>query len=167
MPESDESPLPQPPEIRRRVQLPLFRGIGMAIVVTVPVLALLGVFGDRRTTLSANGSNLVAHVAYPERLRFEVLQHIAITIENRSSQPIDTVTVRLDTAYVLRFSGVSFTPSADEAFVIRLARVMPGESRMVLGEVQGQRYGRHAGSVRIEATSGDTLSIPLRTLVLP
>lgn len=167
MPKSRESALPDPPSIDRRVQLPLFRAIGMALVALVPLLALAGVFGERRTTETVDGRDITVRAAFPTRLKYEMLQSIAITVHNRSERSIDTVTVRLDSAYVLRFSGVTFIPDVDQAYAVRLAGVMPGESRLVAVEIQGQRYGRHAGPLHVETTSGDSLSIPLHTLVLP
>lgn len=167
MPKSRESALPDPPSIDRRVQLPLFRAIGMALVALVPLLALAGVFGERRTTETVDGRDITVRAAFPTRLKYEMLQSIAITVHNRSERSIDTVTVRLDSAHVLRFSGVTFIPDVDQAYAVRLAGVMPGESRLVAVEIQGQRYGRHSGPLHVETTSGDSLSIPLHTLVLP
>lgn len=149
------------------MQLPIFRAVGMVLVALAPLLALFGVFGERRTTESVDGRDISVRATFPTRLKYEMLQNIAITVRSRSARRIDTVTVRLDTAYVLRFSGVTFTPDVDEAYAVRLPELMPGESRLVAVEIQGQRYGRHTGPLHIETTSGDTISMSLHTLVLP
>jgi hypothetical protein len=149
------------------VQLPTVRAIGMALVALVPLLALAGVFGERRTTETVDGRDITVRAAFPTRLTYEMLENIAISVHNRSARRIDTVTVRLDSSYTLRFSGVTFIPDVDEAYAVRLPDVMPGESRLVAVEIQGQRYGRHTGPLHIETTSGDSVSISLHTLVLP
>lgn len=164
---SDEHPFPAAPEIDRRMRVPLSRAIGVGLIFLVPALALAGVFGESRKTAAATGPNVSVRMEFPSRYRYRMLNSLTIAVENTSARMIDTVTVRLDTAYLLRFSPVVIVPAPEQAYVVPLADVAPGEVRLVVAEFQGKRYGRHTGQVRVESTSGDTLALPVHTLIYP
>jgi hypothetical protein len=169
MPEEPENkqPFPSAPEIERRVRVPLFRGIGMGLILLIPALAIAGVFGESWDTAAARGPNVSVRMEFPSRYRYKMLNSLTLAIENTSERRIDTVTVRLDTAYVLRFSTVVITPAPEQVYVVPLTDVAPGEIRLVVVELQGERYGRHSGQVHVETTSGDTLALPVHTLIYP
>ena len=169
MPEEpkSEQPFPSAPEIERRTRIPLFRGIGMGLIMLVPALAIAGVFGESWDTAAARGPNISVRMEFPSRYRYKMLNSLTLAIENTSERKIDTVTVTLDTAYLLRFSTVVITPAPTQAYVVPLTDVAPGEIRLIVVEMQGERYGRHSGQVRVETTSGDTLGLPVHTLIYP
>jgi hypothetical protein len=54
-----------------------------------------------------------------------------------------------------------------QAYTVPLTAVASGESRLVVIELQGERYGRHAGALHVESTSGDTLEVRVHTLIFP
>jgi hypothetical protein len=164
---SNEKPFPPAPEIDRRVALPRGRAIGMLLILVVPVLALAGVFGESWERAAAESPNVSAQVEFPSRFRYKMLNSITASVTNRSARPIDTIVVRLDSSYALRFSTVVFTPAAERAYVARLTDVPPGETRLIVIEIQGERYGRHTGRLHIESTNGDTLAIPIQTVIFP
>jgi hypothetical protein len=166
-PPPPEVSLPDAPDIDRRIRIPAFRAIGMAVIALIPVLAVAGVFGERWSRATAHGASLEVGVEFPTRCRYRMLNSVTATVTNRSPRTIDTVTVRLDTAYALRFSTVVFTPAAQEAYSVPLTAIASGETRLVVIELQGERYGRHAGRLRFESTSGDSLSVRLHTLIFP
>lgn len=163
----NEPSLPEAPEIDRRLRIPMFRAAGLAVIALVPVLAVIGVFGERWSSESGARGAVAVEVEYPTRYRYKMLNSIAATVTNRSAARIDTITVRLDTSYALRFSTVVFTPPAEEAYAVPLTRIDVGESRLVVIELQAERYGRHAGRLHFESTSGDTLAIPVHTMIFP
>ena len=169
MPEEPENkqPFPSAPDIGRRVSVPLFRGIGMGLILLVPALAIAGVFGESWDTAAARGPNVSVQMEFPSRYRYKMLNSITLAVANTSNRKIDTVTVSLDTAYALRFSTVVITPAPEQAYVVPLTDVAPGEIRLVVVELQGDYYGRHSGQVRVETTSGDTIALPVHTLIYP
>lgn len=162
-----EPPYPKPPEIDRRIGLPLSRLLGYLGIAIVPVLAIGGAFGDTADRISVRGPNVSAWVEFPTRFRYEMLNYVTVSVTNTSREPIDTIRVRFDSSYVLRFSGVVFYPSEEQAFVVPVTDVAPGDTRLVRVEIQGNRYGRHTGQLHIESTSGDTLTASLHSLVFP
>jgi hypothetical protein len=167
-PEDSRTPAPpEAPEIDRRIAIPAFRAAGLAVIVLVPVLALFGVFGERYASTAAEAGAIAVQVEFPSRFRYEMLNSITAAVTNRSGRVIDTVTVRLDSAYALRFSRADFTPSATEAYGVPLTSIAPGESRLVVVTLDAERYGRHRGGLHVESTTGDTIVIPIHTSIFP
>ena len=162
---SDPQP-PQPPRIRRRFHLAPWRWLGLGVMLLVPVLALFGLFGERWATAERLSTSLLVQVEYPTRYRYKMLNAITVRVRNRSPQALDTVTVAFDTGYVLRFSTVIFTPSVSRAFEVPLTNVAPGETRLVTAEIQGEKYGRHEGTVTVTAGT-DSAAIPVHTTIWP
>lgn len=166
-PRTHDPPYAEAPEIDRRIGIPVWRVAGMLVVLTVPVLAIGGVFGESWDRATADGPNVSVRVEFPTRFRYKMLNSITAHITNRSARPIDTISVRLDSSYALRFSTVVFTPAAERAYEVPLTDVAPGETRLLVAELQGERYGRHTGRLRVASTSGDTISVPVHTLIFP
>jgi hypothetical protein len=164
---SDDPPFPQAPEIERRIRIPQWRALGVLVILAVPAMALAGVFGESRDRATSTGPNVSVQVEFPTRYRYKMLNSINTSITNRSARPIDTTTVRLDSSYALRFSTVVFTPAAERAYEVPLTDIAPGETRLVVMELQGERYGRHRGRLHIQTTNGDTLAIPISTVIFP
>ena len=165
--QSRQPPYPSAPEIERRISLPRWRAVGMGLILLVPIMAVAGVFGDTAERTTLRGPNVSAAVEFPTRFRYEMLNYITVSLTNTAARPVDTINVSIDTAYLSRFSGVVFTPSAEQAYVVPVTEVAPGETRLVRIEIQGNQYGRHTGALHIESTSGDTLSVALHSIVFP
>jgi hypothetical protein len=157
---------PQAPPLRRRLSLTRKQWIGLPLIAAVPVLTLLGVFGERGRVARASSPTLDVIVRYPERFRYRQIQALEVTVRNRSGRVLDTVHVSLDTAYITRFSSVRIDPPTTTSFVIDFAHVEPNEARLVAAELWGQDYGRHRG--RILAWSGhDSAGVTIQTIVFP
>jgi hypothetical protein len=155
-----------PPRIRRRIALTRKQRIGIPLMTLVPLLALFGAFGERSATVAATSPSLAVSVRYPVRFRYRQTEPLAITVRNRSSRTIDTIDVSLDTAYMTRFANVRITPEPRTAFTVELTAVKPGEQRLVVAELEGERYGRHRGRI-VAAAPNDSAVVTMRTLVFP
>ncbi|MBI4408627.1 MAG: hypothetical protein HY561_02885 [Gemmatimonadetes bacterium] len=161
--------VPQPPDaprIRRRVRFSPLQALGILLILGLPLLALLGVFGESSREAEAHTAALRVHLRYPDRFRFEQIGELLLFVDNTSSRPLDSVRVEFDSFYVNRFSQVTFTPAAEQAYRVRLARLEPGATGLVAVELQGEHYGRHRGAVRV-AAGADTAALGLSTLVFP
>lgn len=157
---------PAPPAHVRRLALTRKQWVGVPLLLAVPVLTLLGTFGESRAIARAASPTLALTVRYPSRFRYRQIQPLELTVENRSGQPMDSVRVSLDTAYITRFSSVRIDPAPQRDFVVRLDGVRPGESRLVAAELWGERYGVHRGRV-VAATTTDSVAVDVRTVVFP
>ena len=155
-----------PPQTRRRIAFTGKQRIGIPLLTLIPLLALLGVFGERSTTLEGISASLAVSVRYPVRFRYRQTEPLEIVVRNLSPRVIDTIDVSLDTAYLTRFTGVRLTPEPKTAFLVQLTRVGPREQRLVAAELQGEQYGRHQGRL-VVSVANDSIVLTLRTLVFP
>ena len=158
---------PAAPKIERRLRLYPLQAIGIPILALPAVLALFGVFGERRASVEAAGGALELRVDYPERYRYMTIDNLEILVRNVSAAAIDTLTVGIDSTYVSGFSQVTFVPGADEAYEVDLLGVEPGEWRRVHLELQGEDYGRHRGRVRATTGGADTVGVEISTRIFP
>jgi hypothetical protein len=157
---------PQPPEVGRSLRLYRYQWVGLPVLGLIVVLALLGVFGNTSGEATARGDALALRVEHPTRFRYKEIAPLRVWVTNGSGRTIDTVRVHFATAYVLAFSNASFTPSVTAPFVVELAEVRPGETRLVAGELQAERYGSHEGTVAAVSAS-DSVAVAVETLVFP
>ena len=162
---TNEAP-PPPPPTTRRLALTRKQVIGLPLIAAVPLLCLLGVFGERSAYTTSASALLEVTIRYPERFRYRQIEPLEISVRNRSAITIDTVHVWLDTAYITRFSSVRIEPMPQRAFAVDLLHVQPGESRLVAAELWGERYGRHSGRIVVSAHA-DTANAHISTLVFP
>lgn len=156
------------PEQPRRLRFYRFQWVGLPLVFLVPVLALLGVFGESWGHADAASTELSLRVEYPTRYRYKQTHTVEVFVENVSGGPLDTVVVAFDPTYVRRFSTLTFIPSPKEPFEVELLDVKPGEVRLVRAELQGEHYGRHRGTVEVyRPGSLDTARVSVSTLIYP
>jgi hypothetical protein len=167
--ETDTQP-PQPPETKKKLQFTKSQLIGMPFILLVPILALFGLFGETIGRIPMASSDLQVTVEYPTKYRYKQIQPMEIFVHNISTSQIQTVTVSVDTGYLLSFSNVTFTPSVDEvtaeAHIVHLTDVKPGENRLVSVELQAEQYWQHRGTVAVQA-NGEPLMAEIRTFIFP
>ena len=141
--------------------------IGVPLLLLVPVLALLGVFGERQGRARVQSADIELRVQWPTRTRHEQIHDIDVVVRNVSARVIDTLTVGLDSAYLSGFSAVSITPGAAQAWAVELAGMRPGEARHIVVAVDAKRYGRHSGPVTATAGGADTARAVIDTFIFP
>lgn len=161
-----ETQPPAPPASRPRIDLTRLQRIGMPIMLSFPVLALAGVFGDGRTSLDQVGDVLAMHVDAPSRIRYGTTHQLTVSIRNGSAQRLDSLVVSFDSAYVTRFQDVVITPAVHHPFSTILTDVAPHETRVVTIELRGAKYGAHRGRV-VARSASDSVQAWVRTFTFP
>jgi len=166
--------VPQPPEIEKQWTFSTLQKLGVPLLILIPLLALLGLFGESSAAATETGNTFAVEVSYPSRYRYNMLSPLTVSIENRSDQVVPTVTVSFGQDYISQFSNVSFTPEPDEvtgeAYYVRFDDLQPGEVRLGQVELQADRYWRHNGSVAVapgDADDAPDVVIEVSTLVYP
>src|SRR5688572_26320040 len=157
---------PAPPEMPPRTSLHRSQWILVPLVLSLPLLALLGLFSGRETTRADLGP-LAVQIRYPTKLRYNAFDNITLHVHNRGTTPLDTVSVALDSSYVAGFSMITSVPPFDASFTVSLPQLEAGESRLVRIELRAERYWRQRGVLAIGSRGTDTLRIPLATFVFP
>jgi hypothetical protein len=164
--EHDSAAPPRPPLVAPRLSLTRKQFVGIPLLAAIPLLTLLGVFGEERSVTRVASSALEMRVVYPSRLRYRQIGLLEITVRNVSGHVLDTVALSLDTGYVTRFSSVRIDPAPRVAYVVALTEIKPLETRLVAAELWGQDYGSHTGTIGA-STRGDSVSSRIRTFVFP
>ncbi|MGH7446937.1 MAG: hypothetical protein ACRELT_05225 [Longimicrobiales bacterium] len=143
-----------------------FQWAALPLLLMIPLLAVFGVFGERWITADAQSGALELTVRYPSAFRYKLLDAIDITVRNRGTATIDTLTLALDTAYASRFSAVAAVPPFTGSFEVQIVDLAAGESRRARIEIQAERYWSHSGQL-VAATRSDTARVLLTTMVYP
>lgn len=166
--------VPQPPEIEKQWIFATLQKVGMPLLLLIPLLALLGLFGKSSATATETGNTFSVEITYPSRNRYKVRNPLTVRIENRSDQTVPTATVSFDQDYISQFSNVSFTPEpgevTEDAYYVQLDDLQPGEVRLIAVDMQAERYWQHEGQVAVAAGGVDApadVAVELSTLVYP
>ena len=163
--ETDGGP-PPPPPFRAKVVLTRKQLFGLPVLFAIPLIALAGLLGESTGHVVASSSQLELRVDFPSRGHYREIQGLHVMVRNRTTRPIDTITVRFDASYMNAFSQVRFEPSPTRAYDILLTSVGPGYTRLVAVELSGDRYGRHRGEVSVSGGT-DTVRAGFNTFVFP
>lgn len=154
---------------RRRLQFPGLQLVGVALLLAVPILAVLGVFGPCSDTVAETMPGLEMQVKYPTRFRYQMFSTLEVSLENTSNRSPGPITVTFDRNYISRFSQVQFTPSVKSVTATDYrvqVDIPPGEIRRISVSLQADRYGIHDGSVGARV-NGASILVPVSTFVFP
>jgi hypothetical protein len=157
---------PEPPDLPRVFRLTQVQHWGLPILFAIPLLALLGVFGEQYSDASGAGSGLAAAIHYPSRIHYRQSLSFRVTVQNTAATAADSIVVFLDPSFMRAFTAVQLSAAVRAPYSIKLEHVAAGERRSVFGELAGERYWSSAGVVRVSGPQGQ-LSIPVSTFVFP
>lgn len=167
----EHSKPPQPPPISRKFEIRLYQMIGLPLIMLVPILALLGIFGETVDSTVISSPQLEMRVEYPTRFRYKMLDSITVTLRNVSGQPISALDVRFARAYIRGFSTVTFTPPVksitEEDYILELNDLQPEETRIITVSIQAEKYGTHKGTIRVTPESAESVQVSLGTFIFP
>ncbi len=168
---NDQPHPPDPRTIAKKWQFYRMQWVGIPLILLIPVLALLGVFGESEQKVDVANNTFSVHINYPTRYRYKMINNIEVSLENISNQTMPTVTVSLNADYVNRFSTITFHPSLTSVkngqYEVELTEVRTGETRLVTIELQGEAYFQHEGVVSVTAAAVPTLRVPIQTFIFP
>lgn len=161
---------PQPPPVDRRFVFSRHT-FGATLLAILPVLALLGLFGELKTTRTAGEGAVRVTVGFPERFRYKQLERIEIRVENTSSDVVPLVVVTVDTDYLDRFSEIAFVPEptdvTSDAYRFEIQDLPAGDSRVISSGLQAERYWLSDGKVTVTTGEAAPVFIPVSTFVWP
>lgn len=162
---------PQPPSIERKFKLYPTQLIGIPLLILVPVLALLGMFGETYQEVIASSPQLQMRVEHPTRFRYKVIDTVTVSLTNISAQPITALEIGFDRTYIEGFSTVTFTPAIEQitetVYLLEVTDLQPGETRVVSVGIQAEKYGMHRGAITITPESGEALRVLIETFSFP
>jgi hypothetical protein len=109
---------------------------------------------------------MTVNVQYTTRTRFQQTQLISVLATNPGPAVIDSLHVAVDTAYLSGFSEVTMIPDPSFPYATDLLDIPAGGMREVHVSARGDRSGRRRGNLTL-SLHGDTVRVPLFTLILP
>jgi hypothetical protein len=155
------------PHVPRKVRLWWHQWIGIPVLFALPILSLLGVFGESSAKSSAKSALLELEVEYPDRLRYWQIRPLEVSVRNSSQQPLDHVEVKFDPTYINSFADVTFTPGVEKAYTVTMRNLAPGESRLVSVELRADHYGTHEGAIEAFSDSVRLAGVNVSTFTFP
>jgi hypothetical protein len=144
--------------------------VGLAFILLVVALAVVGVFGTSSGQVRAEGGDLAVTVSYPSVIRYKMADPLEVTIAV-GDRDIEDVSVAISSSYLDAFSDVTFVPGIDlmteEEALIGVDGLGAHETRVVSGSLQAERYWLHEGWLEVR-DGGTTLArVELATFVFP
>lgn len=162
---------PQPPKVDKKFQVHAYQWIGIPLMMLIPILALLGLFGETVDTVSSSSQLLDVSVEYPTRFRYKMIDEVTVSLSNISGQPLPSVLVLFDRDYIDGFSTVIFTPSVksitDTNYIVEVSDIQPGETRIISATIQAENYGMHRGIISIGPEDAEDLEVSVATFTFP
>jgi len=170
-PSGPQTELPKPPQVVRKVRLYAFQYVGLPLLLSIPVLALLGVFGHGPVTTQQANTGLALTVEYLPRCRYKLIDTMMVSVQNQTDTALPSVLVSFSRAYVDQFSNLSFSPAAaritDQAYEVQLRDLLPAETQVVALELKCEQYGHHTGHITAEAEGMAAVSVEIQTFTFP
>jgi hypothetical protein len=163
----EERAPPGTPEVERRVRLGPRQAVGMVALLAIPVLAMVGTLGHEAAREVRAGPGLDVVVEYPSRMRMTRQASLRVTLTNRTEQVIDHARVRLPAAYLQVFATPYVGREPVPADGAEVGSLDPGRPAMVEVVLMADRFGRPEGTIRVTSSAGDSLTVPIRTIILP
>lgn len=162
---------PEAPDAPRRVNLSGPQIAAAVLLLILPVLAALGVFGESFGTADASGGEIRLSAEYPSRLRFLLDSSLRVTVENTGQQTLSAPELHFERGYIDQFVNISFVPPATEAtgdaYIVALSDLAPGDSQVVTVQMQGSRYGRHEGRIWVSINGQTAVELNVSSIVFP
>lgn len=161
---------PSPPEMTFRFRFYPFQLVMIPLLILIPLLALMGVFGDRVENREVQGEGVSISAHFPSMTRFDQRETLRITIHSGAAS-IPAATLRISRTYLDYFAGLSFMPtnvSIDSAsYVIDLGDIPANTTHVMTLEYRAARMGMFIGSVMLETENAPLLDFELSTFVFP
>lgn len=160
-----------PPLIRRRLSLSLEHWAGLLLLLSIPLLAVFGLLGDKEATMEVSGGSFLLKASVPVIVREGETVRIRaslVALEGAEARPVAFFVSR---AYLDRFDHVESAPKPAamtdvEARIPLSAGDEPGLWEASL-EAAPFRKGKALGALGVLFSDGSRMSLPLKTFVLP
>jgi hypothetical protein len=162
-----ETAPPGAPDAPRRVHLYAAQWIGLPFLAVLPVLAMVGVFGETTSRATATMSALEIDVEYPARIRTGQVARLEVVVRNVGPVPTEDVRVRFDPDWFEGAANLLITPAAESPLEVLLPRIEAGGEEHVRVEFHWESLWLKTGSVSVEQPSATPASLLLRTFIYP
>lgn len=162
--------LPQPPPLARKLELFGWQRLAIPLLVLIPLLTVLGAFGEHQARIQAASADLRLDVHYSNRNRYMEASEIDVIVTNTSSQTL-AITVGVDRGYLDHFTEIEAVPSVtsitQEAYLVQFDGVPPSATRRIALSLAGEHYWSHHGTIRASAEGAAPVEVAITTFIFP
>lgn len=110
---------------------------------------------------------MAVSIRVPTRFRYRQRMTLELAVSNRGAASIDDVRVRIDSAYLDRFSNVTLTPPVGADGGVRLGALQAGQTARMTATLEGEDAGTHRGVAVVTDAAADTARVALASIVFP
>lgn len=162
---------PQAPEMPRQWKFYRFQYVALPILLLIPILALMGVFGETAATIEAVSAGFIVRVQYPDRAHYEANNQIVVTLRNETGRDLSNVSVEFDRKLLDQCSELSFNPALKEitesVYRVEVGGLRAGGERVVTLDYQPDMNGHHDSWVRAGADGISPVQAAFSMFVFP
>src|SRR5690606_5186558 len=155
------------PEIPPRIKAWKYQLIGMPLLVSIPILALLGFLGGTTKKIELNERDLNISLSYPELLRNGQTEYVRLKISNTSTEPLKNLKILLSHDFLQHFDEIESLPEFDKNLEVSLNEIPENGFRWVLFKLKANKIGGHSAKVEFKLPGQDAIETAFKTFVLP
>lgn len=160
------------PDHPRRVSFHPAQLVGCFLLLAIPILSVSGILGDRRSLYSARAGEVELQADVPACARFGTTTRVTLKLSGLPERFNEgDVTVVIDRSYLARFSSVQASASlgtTSNTEVSFLPRPPRSESETLVElQMTPEEYGWAKGQVQVWQRGKPTVSLALKTFILP
>lgn len=157
----------KPPDIKPHLRMWRYQWIGIPLILIIPILAMLGVFGIEIEKLNISTSGVETSIEYPAKMRYGQEEFIRMEFKNVSGETIQDLAVSFDQDYIRKFDGIDFNPQLETNYIVKTGVIPPGETGTVNVKLKAGEYGSHSGEIKISSQNKEIISEELSTFIFP
>ncbi len=157
----------QSPKLPPHIKTWRFQLIGLPLLILIPLLAMMGIFGKELETITVKGGGLVSSIEYPTKMRYGQEVFMRLELKNTTGETIKNVSVNFDENYIKRFDGVEFTPNIEENYITETGDIPAGETRLIDVKLKAGEIGNQTGKFKFFSGEKKLFSTRLKTFIFP
>ena len=165
--EATKSDLFKAPQLRPHLRMWKYQWIGIPLILIMPILAIMGVFGREIKNLNITGGGITAQIEYPSKIRYGQEEFIRVELTNDSSKTMRDVSVSFDKNYIQKFDGSEFKPQADINYFVKAGDISPGNKKILEVKLKAGERGSNSGKIIISSRNKEIISEELNTFIFP
>jgi hypothetical protein len=158
---------PPPPGIERGVRLYPYQWFALPLLIAIPALAILEVFGPTTRVTRAERDGIRLEAEHPATTRFGRPEMLRVVVRNESGARLDSSTLVLDSAYFAAFREISVAPAPATGLQVTLPPLAPGESHAIRVDARPHRYFRARGEIELLVAGAPPVGVAVSTFILP
>ena len=155
------------PEFRPRIKAWRYQWIGFPLILAIPILAILNVFGLSMDEQHFSKDGLSIKTEFPGVMRHGQVEYLRLEITNQSESNLENVKVHFAPLYLKKFDEVEFSPPVEENYVVNLGSIQEGTTKYLDLRLRAGKRGNYQGDITVLQNEKLLYETNIKTHVLP